>query len=104
MPQPPARRSHRFILVSSPTPETLSESDEEGDIPPRQPRLAWQETWSSEGSNWPAEDSLLAEGSSLAEVSELGLEDLLDEECSLSEDMDLSEPIDETMLLEKPRK
>ena len=30
-------------------------------MPPRQPRLAWQETWSSRGSNRPAEDSLLAE-------------------------------------------
>lgn len=30
-------------------------------MPPRQPRLAWQETWSSRGSNWPAKDSLLAE-------------------------------------------
>jgi len=29
-------------------------------MPPRQPRLAWQETWSSRGSNRPAEDSLLA--------------------------------------------
>ncbi|XP_040399706.1 uncharacterized protein LOC121063352, partial [Cygnus olor] len=105
MPPPPARRSRRFILKGPiPIPETLSDSNEEGGIPPRKPRLAWQETWSSEGSNWPAEDSLLAEGSSLAEVSELGLEDLLDEECSLSEDMDLSEPIDETMLLEKPLK
>lgn len=36
-------------------------------MPPRQPRLAWQETWSSRGSNWPAKDSLLAEDSSLAE-------------------------------------
>ncbi|XP_071893873.1 maestro heat-like repeat-containing protein family member 7 [Anas platyrhynchos] len=61
MPQPPAQRSRRFLLASSPNPEALSEWDEEGGMPPRQPRLAWQETWSSRGSNRPAEDSLLAE-------------------------------------------
>ncbi|XP_071896312.1 maestro heat-like repeat-containing protein family member 7 [Anas platyrhynchos] len=60
MPQPPAQRSRRFLLASSPTPEAASEGDEEGGMPPRQPRLAWQETWSSRGSNRPAEDSLLA--------------------------------------------
>ncbi|XP_071886096.1 uncharacterized protein [Anas platyrhynchos] len=60
MPQPPARRSRRFLSENSPTPEAASEGDEEGGMPPRQPRLAWQETWSSRGSNRPAEDSLLA--------------------------------------------
>ncbi|XP_071896307.1 maestro heat-like repeat family member 5 [Anas platyrhynchos] len=60
MPQPPAQRSRRFLLASSPTPEAASEGDEEGGMPPRQPRLAWQETWSSRGSDRPAEDSLLA--------------------------------------------
>ncbi|XP_071886562.1 uncharacterized protein [Anas platyrhynchos] len=61
MPQPPAQRSRRFLSENSPTPEAPSEGDEEGGMPPRQPRLAWQETWSSRGSNRPAEDSLLAE-------------------------------------------
>eukprot|EP00075_Anas_platyrhynchos_P014044 XP_027303297.1 uncharacterized protein LOC113840757 isoform X2 [Anas platyrhynchos] len=60
MPQPPAQRSRRFLSENSPTPEAASEGDEEGGMPPRQPRLAWQETWSSRGSNRPAEDSLLA--------------------------------------------
>ncbi|XP_066840782.1 maestro heat-like repeat-containing protein family member 7 isoform X2 [Anser cygnoides] len=71
---------------------------------PMQPRLAWQETWSSEGSSRPAEDSLLAEGSSLAEVCELGPDDLLDEECSLSKEVAQPEPIDETVFLENPLK
>lgn len=73
-------------------------------MPPKKPRLAWQETWSSEGSSRPAEDSLLAEGSSLAEVCELGPDDLLDEECSLSKEVAQPEPIDETVFLENPRK
>ena len=50
-------------------------------MPPRQPRLAWQETWSSRGSNRPAEDSLLAEDST-------SVEDILPaEDNSLAEDI-----------------
>eukprot|EP00075_Anas_platyrhynchos_P032790 XP_027322043.1 maestro heat-like repeat-containing protein family member 7 [Anas platyrhynchos] len=60
MPQPPAKRSRRFLFRNFPTPEAASEEDEEGGMPPRQPRLAWQEIWSSRGSNRPAQDSLLA--------------------------------------------
>ncbi|XP_071886099.1 uncharacterized protein [Anas platyrhynchos] len=106
MPLTPTRRSHQFLLTSSPTPEEASEWDEEGGMPPRQPRLAWQETWSSEGSNRPAEDSLLEEGyiadedSILSEDSEGSLDDLLDVERSLPEDTALSEPTNTAQLLE----
>ena len=54
-------------------------------MPPRQPRLAWQETWSSRGSNRPAEDSLLA-------VERTPVEAFLpSEDISLSEDSLLAE-------------
>ncbi|XP_071886121.1 uncharacterized protein [Anas platyrhynchos] len=106
MPLTPTRRSHQFLLTSSPTPEEASEWDEEGDMPPRQPSLVWQETWSSEGSDQPAEDSLLEEGyiadedSILSEDSEGSLDDLLDVERSLPEDTALSEPTNTAQLLE----
>ncbi|KAM9168604.1 uncharacterized protein V3H86_013634 [Mergus octosetaceus] len=111
MPQTPAQRNCCIMLKGHfPVPEELSESDEEESNPPWQSRLAWQETWSSEGSIPPAEDTLLEEGnvpdedSILSEDSERCLDDLLDVERSLSEDMDLSEPIDEAQLLEKAGK
>ncbi|XP_071886039.1 uncharacterized protein [Anas platyrhynchos] len=106
MPLTPTRRSHQFLLTSSPTPEEASEGDEEGGMPPRQPSLVWQETWSSEGSDQPAEDSLLEEGyiadedSILSEDSEGSLDDLLDVERSLPEDTALSEPTNTAQLLE----
>eukprot|EP00075_Anas_platyrhynchos_P014448 XP_027303701.1 uncharacterized protein LOC113841201 [Anas platyrhynchos] len=105
MPQPPARRSRRFLSENSPTPEAASEGDEEGGMPPRQPRLAWQETWSSRGSNRPAEDSLLAvertpveaffpeEDSSLSEDSLLAEDSTSVEDILPAEDNSLAEDI-----------
>eukprot|EP00075_Anas_platyrhynchos_P015377 XP_027304630.1 uncharacterized protein LOC113842148 [Anas platyrhynchos] len=87
-------------------PKEASEWDEEGGMPPGQPSLFWQETWSSEGSDQPAEDSLLEEGyiadedSILSEDSEGSLDDLLDVERSLPEDTALSEPTNTAQLLE----
>lgn len=103
--QTPTWRSRRIILKDHiPVPEELSESDDEEGIPPWQSRPAWQETWSSRGSNWPAEDTLLEEGnisdedSILSEDGKGCLDDLLDVERSLSE------PIDEAQFLEKASK
>eukprot|EP00075_Anas_platyrhynchos_P013942 XP_027303195.1 uncharacterized protein LOC113840662 isoform X1 [Anas platyrhynchos] len=87
MPQPPAQRSRRFLSENSPSPEAPSEGDEEGGMPPRQPRLAWQETWSSRGSNRPAEDSLLAEDRTPVEAF------FLEEDSSLAEAILLAEAI-----------
>eukprot|EP00075_Anas_platyrhynchos_P013940 XP_027303193.1 uncharacterized protein LOC113840659 [Anas platyrhynchos] len=54
---------------------------------PRQPRLAWQETWSSRGSKRPAEDSLLAEDSTPVEAF------FPEEDSSLAEAILLAEAI-----------
>nr|XP_038027620.1 uncharacterized protein LOC119714702 isoform X2 [Anas platyrhynchos] len=84
---------------SSPS-EAASGVGEFSGMPPRQPRLAWQETWSSEGSNRPAEDSLLAEDST-------PVEDILPaEDRSPAEDSLLSKgssPVEDSSLAEDRR-
>ncbi|XP_071886480.1 maestro heat-like repeat-containing protein family member 7 [Anas platyrhynchos] len=103
MPQPPTQTSRPFNLASSPTSEAASEWDEEGGMPPRQPRLAWQETWSSRGSNQPAEDSLLAEDKTpvkaILPVEDSSLAEAISQEVGSSPAQD-RRPVEDSLVVE----